>query len=197
MAGRKIAVVGLSSFTEGAHGEVSRAIARQRAAGAQAILLDLRDNGGGLLSEAVLVSSLFIPEGTIVSTRGRSRPRQVFSASGPSIPRRVPVLVLVNDASASASEIVAGALQDRRRARVAGVRTFGKGVFQEVHELPNGGALDLTVGEYYLPSGRNLGGGGVRKGSGVRPDLPARDNPATARDEALDVALGALAASTR
>ena len=80
---------------------------------------------------------------------------------------------------------------------MAGVRTFGKGVFQEVHELPNGGALDLTVGEYFLPSGRNLGGGGVRKGSGVRPDLPARDNPATARDEALDVALGALAASTR
>lgn len=197
VGGRRIGVVGLSSFTEGAHGEVGRAMARQRASGAEAILLDLRDNGGGLLSEAVLVASLFIPEGTIVSTRGRSRPRQVFTASGPSIPHKVPVLVLVNDASASASEIVAGALQDRDRARVAGVRTFGKGVFQEVRELPNGGALDLTVGEYFLPSGRNLGGGGVRKGSGVRPDLAARDDPATVRDEALDVALRALAASSR
>jgi carboxyl-terminal processing protease len=105
----------------------------------------------------------------------------------------VPVVVLVNENSASASEIVTGALQDRKRAAVVGTRTFGKGVFQEVKQLSNGGALDITVGEYFLPSGRNLGGGGVKKGAGIRPDVQAEDDPDTARDEALDRALDVLA----
>ena len=195
--GRRVAVVSLSAFTAGAHGEVREAIDRQRRRGARAVVLDLRDNGGGLLSEAVLVSSIFIPEGTIVSTDGRARERKVYSATGSSIPGRLPVVVLVNNGSASASEIVAAALQDRRRGRVVGTPTFGKGVFQEVRELPNGGALDITVGEYFTPSGRNLGGGGVRRGSGVRPDVRAADDPRTSRDEALDAAVRALAAASR
>ena len=114
-------------------------------------MLDLRDNGGGLLNEAVLVSSLFIPEGKIVTTRGRSRPERVFEATGSSIDTKIPVAVLVNGESASASEIVTGALQDRDRATVVGTRTFGKGVFQEIKQLSNGGALDITVGEYFTP----------------------------------------------
>ena len=133
----------------------------------------------------MLVSSIFIKEGTIVTTRGRSRPEHVFRASGHAISGSIPVVVLVDRDTASASEIVTGALQDRERAKVVGTRTFGKGVFQEVEQLSNGGALDITVGEYFTPSGRNLGGGGVKQGTGITPDVPAEDNPRTRPDEGL------------
>jgi carboxyl-terminal processing protease len=190
VGGTKVAHVRLTSFTSGAHTEVRRAVDRLIKRGAKAVVLDLRHNGGGLLNEAVGVSSIFIPEGTIVSTKGRERPRRVFEATGTSIDPKVPVVVLVDRDSASASEIVTGALQDRHRARVVGTRTFGKGVFQEIRRLSNGGALDITVGEYFTPDGRNLGGGGVKQGAGIRPDVRAVDNAKTPhRDEALDVAL--------
>ncbi len=187
--GREIAHVHLAGFTSGAHGEVGKAVRRLLKEGADGVVLDLRDNGGGLLNEAVMVSSVFIPDGKIVTTRGRSRPEQVYEATGGAIDEDVPVVVLVNDRSASASEIVTGALQDRDRATVVGTRTFGKGVFQEIEPLANGGALDITVGEYFLPSGRNLGGGGVSRGAGVTPDVKAEDDPKTPRDEALQAAL--------
>jgi carboxyl-terminal processing protease len=187
--GRKVAYVKLASFTSGAHGQVGKAVRGLLAKGAKAVVLDLRDNGGGLLNEAVGVSSIFIPEGKIVTTRGRARPEQVFRANGSSIPTKIPVAVLVNRESASASEIVTGALQDRDRATVVGTRTFGKGVFQEIKELSNGGALDITVGEYFTPKGRNLGGGGPKRGAGITPDVKAQDNDKTKRDEALDVAV--------
>jgi len=190
VGGTKVAHVRLTSFTSGAHTEVRRAVDRLVKRGAKAVVLDLRHNGGGLLNEAVGVSSIFIPEGTIVSTKGRERPRRVFEATGTSIDPKIPVVVLVDRDSASASEIVTGALQDRHRARVVGTRTFGKGVFQEIRRLSNGGALDITVGEYFTPDGRNLGGGGVKQGAGIRPDVRAVDNAKTPhRDEALDVAL--------
>jgi len=191
--GQKVAYVKLASFTSGAHGEVGKQVRELIGKGAKAVVLDLRDNGGGLLNEAVLVSSIFIPEGKIVTTRGRSRPERVFEATGSSIPTKTPMAVLVNGESASASEIVTGALQDRHRATVVGTRTFGKGVFQEIKQLSNGGALDITVGEYFTPSGRNLGGGGPKKGAGITPDVKARDDRATKRDEALAVALKTVA----
>ena len=122
-------------------------------------------------------------------TKGRARPERVYNAEGGAIKSSIPVVVLVDEASASASEIVTGALQDRKRAKVVGTRTFGKGVFQEIERLPNGGALDITVGEYFTPTGRNLGGGGVRRGAGITPDIQASDDPKTAKDEALDQAL--------
>jgi carboxyl-terminal processing protease len=189
---RKVGHVRLAGFSSGAHGEVSRAVRELLGDGADGIVLDLRDNGGGLLNEAVLISSIFIPEGKIVSTKGRSRPERVYEATGGAIPGNVPVVVLVNRRSASASEIVTGALQDRKRATVVGTRTFGKGVFQEIEQLSNGGALDITVGEYFLPSGRNIGGGGVAKGKGIAPDVKAVDDPKTKPDEALDEALGVV-----
>jgi carboxyl-terminal processing protease len=191
--GEKVAYVKLTSFTSGAHAEVNAAVRRLVRKGATAVVLDLRDNGGGLLNEAVLVSSIFIPEGNIVTTRGRARPERVFEATGSSISGKIPVAVLVNGESASASEIVTGALQDRHRATVVGTRTFGKGVFQEIKPLSNGGALDITVGEYFTPSGRNLGGGGTKRGAGITPDVRARDDRATKRDEALGVALKTVA----
>jgi carboxyl-terminal processing protease len=141
----------------------------------------------------VLTASVFISEGTIVTTDGRSRGRRVYRATGGAIRRSIPVVVLVDDGSASASEIVAAAIRDRGRGKVVGTRTFGKGVFQEVRELPNGGALDITVGEYFTPSGENLGGGGPKRGGGVRPRVQARDDPDTRRDEALERALRELA----
>jgi carboxyl-terminal processing protease len=187
--GHKIGWVHLSSFTSGAHSEVGNAVRKQISDGAQGIVFDLRGNGGGLLNEAVQIASIFVPDGKIVSTKGRARPEHVYNATGGAISGKIPVVVLVDDHSASASEIVTGALQDRKRATVVGTHTYGKGVFQEIERMSNGGALDITVGEYFTPSGRNLGGGGVNKGAGITPDVQAEDNLKTKPDEALDKAL--------
>lgn len=195
--GVKVADIALSSFTSGAHGELRQAVDSALKRGAKGIVLDLRGNGGGLLDEAVLVSSIFVGDGPVVITDGRTRGRRVFNATGDAIPGKVPVVVLVDRGTASSAEIVTGALQDRKRAQVVGTNTFGKGVFQEIKQLPNGGAVELTVGEYFTPSGRNLGGGGVRQGKGIAPDVRAIDKPSTPRDEALDVALSRLAARGR
>lgn len=186
-----------TSFTSNSSAQVRAAVDGLLARGARGIVLDLRGNGGGLLSEAVDTASIFIPDGTIVSTDGRARQRHVYTATGGAIREDVPVVVLVDRNTASSSEIVTGALQDRGRAEVVGTRTFGKGVFQEVRELPNGGALDITVGQYFLPSGKNIGGRGVSEGAGIQPNVRAKDNPDTPRDEALDAALRALAAESR
>jgi carboxyl-terminal processing protease len=196
--GRRYGVVVFTSFTEGSGAQVRAAVERVIGHGADGILLDLRGNGGGLLNEAVDVASIFIPDGTIVSTDGRARARHVYTATGGAIRRSVPLVVLVDRGTASSAEIVTGALQDRHRAEVVGTNTYGKGVFQEIRDLPNGGALDLTVGQYFLPSGRNIGGRGVAEGRGIAPDVQASDDPETTRrDEALDAALAQLAAEPR
>jgi carboxyl-terminal processing protease len=192
--GKKLAWVALSGFTSGSGDRVKAAVQKELKAGAKGVVLDLRHNGGGLLNEAVTVASVFLEDGRVVSTKGRARPEHVYNATGGAISPKIPVVVLVDGASASASEIVTGALQDRHRAKVVGTRTFGKGVFQEIETLSNGAALDITVGEYFTPSGRNLGGGGVRKGAGIRPDIKAQDNPKTPQDEALQTALKTVAA---
>jgi len=194
--GVKLAHVSLAQFTSGAHGAVGEKVRDLLDKGAKGVVLDLRDNGGGLLEEGVLVASIFIPEGTVVTTRGRNRPRREFTATGDAIPKDVPVVVLVNGGTASASEIVTGALQDDGRATVVGKQTFGKGVFQEIEGLGNGGALDITVGEYFTPKGRNLGPRGNQRG-GITPDVTAEDDPDTPRDEALDKALDVLAGKVR
>jgi carboxyl-terminal processing protease len=190
-------VVHLAQFSSGAHAEVYAALRRQKKRGAQAFVLDLRDNGGGLVSEAQLVASAFLADGPIVTTRGRSVQERTLRATGDPVVPKQPVVVLVNRGTASASEIVTGALQDRKRAKVVGQRTFGKGVFQEIIELSNGGALDITAGQYFTPDGRNLGGRGVTPGTGIAPDVKALDDPKTKRDEALDRALAILAGSCR
>ena len=192
--GRKLAVIALAQFSSGAHAELYRAIKRAEKRGAQGIVLDLRGNGGGLVTEAQLVASAFLKDGKIVTTKGRSVPTRTLEATGDPVAGRTPLVVLVDRDTASASEIVAGALQDRDRAEIVGTHTFGKGVFQQVVELSNGGALDITAGQYFTPNGRNLGGQGVSQGSGLTPDVRAKDNPKTPkRDEALDRALTALA----
>ena len=154
-------------------------------------MLDLRGNGGGLLTEAQLVSSIFIEDGKIVSTRGRSRPERTLEAEGDAIPEDIPVVVLVDGGSASASEIVTGALRDTGRGTVVGTRTFGKGLVQEVKPLSNGGVLDITVANYYLPGGKTI------SKAGIKPEVRAVDNPDTDRDEALPTALDTLLEQTR
>jgi carboxyl-terminal processing protease len=186
--GLKIGDLQLTSFTDGAGAELRTQVEKALGQHARALILDLRENGGGLLNEAVNVASIFIPDGTIVSTAGRSQPRQVYLAKGGAISASIPLVVLVDRGTASAAEIVTGALQDRHRALVVGTHTYGKGVFQEIQPLPNGGALDLTVGEYFTPDGRNLGGGGVKQGAGVTPNVYALANPGSRVDAALAAA---------
>ena len=190
--GHKIGVAELMAFSSGAHGLLSRDIKRLRAHGAKAIVLDLRGNPGGLLLEGVAVSSLFVENGKIVSVHGRHRGERTYDAEGDAIlPKDVPVVVLVDGGSASASEIVTGALRDRGRATVVGTRTFGKGLVQELQHLSNGGVLDLTVANYYLPKGETI------STKGIKPEVRADDDPDTDRDEALPVALDTLVKKLR
>jgi carboxyl-terminal processing protease len=195
--GIKLGVVRLTAFTDGSGAEVRTDVNKVLHAGAKALILDLRENGGGLLNEAVNVASIFIPDGTIVSTAGRSQPRQVYLARGGAISAGIPMAVLVDRDTASAAEIVTGALHDRGRAKVVGTHTYGKGVFQEIEPMSNGGALDITVGEYFTPNGHNLGGGGVREGAGLTPDVYAASNPSSRADHALSVAERVVAAGVR
>jgi len=189
--GRRVGVVRLLGFSSGAHGVLRRQIDDLLERGAEGVVLDLRGNGGGLLSEAVLVSSVFIEDGKVVSVRGRHRPERTENAEGDAIDEDIPVVVLVDGGSASASEIVTGALRDRGRATVVGTNTFGKGLVQEVEDLSNGGYLDLTVANYYLPGGKTIGT------DGLKPQVRARDKPRTKRDEALPVALDVLVDKAR
>ena len=116
-------------------------------------------------------------------------------ATGGAIPAAIPMVVLVDHNTASAAEIVTAALQDHHRAIVVGTHTFGKGVYQEEEQLTNGGAIDITVGEYFTPDGRNLGGGGVKQGAGVTPEVLVPNGVDS--EHGLQVALDTLAAQIR
>ena len=195
--GIKLGALTLTQFVDGAGAELRTQVEKVLHEGARGLILDLRDNPGGLLNEAVNVASIFIPDGTIVSTDGRAQPRQVYVAKGGAIPTSIPMVVLVDRGTASAAEIVTGALHDRGRAKVVGTRTYGKGVFQEIEPLPNGGALDFTVGEYFTPNGTNLGGGGVKEGAGIKPDIYAVTSPGAKTDTAFTVAERTVAAEVQ
>ena len=185
--GKKVAYVQLFTFSSGAHGELRDTIERLYREGAEGLVIDLRGNGGGLLNEAVLTSSLFVEDGTVVSTKSRSQGERDYEATGDALDPR-PTVVLTNRDTASASEILASALSDYDLATLVGTRTFGKGTFQEVIHLPAGGALDLTVGQYLTADGVSLAG------EGIKPDVRAEDDPNTpGRDEAVQEALSALA----
>jgi carboxyl-terminal processing protease len=189
--GKKVGVVKLLTFSSQAHTAVRQKIDDLQRQGAQAIVLDLRGNGGGLLQEAVGVGSNFIDRGPIVSTQGRAKPRNTYQASGGAISQNIPMAVLVDHGTASASEIVTGALHDYHRATIVGEKTFGKGVFEEVEPLSNGGALDLTVGRYFLPGGEPL------PEFGIQPDVVANQDPQNQTDTQLPVALKVVADQVR
>jgi carboxyl-terminal processing protease len=136
-------------------------------------VLDLRNNPGGLLDQAIAVSDAFLERGEIVSTRGRDPENsQRFSARPGDLSKGKPVVVLINGGSASASEIVAGALQDHKRATLVGTRSFGKGSVQTIIPIGNNGALRLTTARYYTPSGRSIQAKGIDPDIQVMPDVP-------------------------
>lgn len=159
--------VRLSSFNENAGADVKKAIAKLESKGKlRGLVFDLRTNPGGLLDQAVEVSSLFIDEGVVVSTIGRDRNQKEVKYARKGLARKdFPVAVLVNSSTASAAEIVAGALQDHNRAIVMGTPTFGKGSVQTVIELGPEMGLKLTIARYYTPSGRSI------QEKGVQPDI--------------------------
>src|SRR3954451_10214475 len=164
-----IGYVRLSQFTEQADAGLKAAVRnlKQQAGGKlKGLILDLRNNPGGLLDQAVAVSSDFINQGEIVSTRARHpEDSQRWDAKGTDILNGAPLIVLINGGSASASEIVSGALQDHHRAVLLGTGSFGKGSVQTVIPLPGNGAMRLTTARYYTPSGRSI------QGLGITPDV--------------------------
>lgn len=156
MVNAETGYIQLTDFTPGASREVADAVTRLKEQGAKRIILDLRDNPGGLLHEAVNIVSLFIPRGLeVVSTKGKAAEwNKTFSTLNAPLDISIPLAVLVNDGSASASEIVAGALQDYDRAILIGNRTFGKGLVQTTRPLAYNSQLKVTTAKYYIPSGR-------------------------------------------
>ncbi|MGH7728925.1 MAG: S41 family peptidase [Vulcanimicrobiaceae bacterium] len=162
--------IALGEFGSTSFDEVRRALLAGKAAGARGYIFDLRDNGGGLVDAAVQISSLFIPNGPIVSTVDRFGKRKVDEATGNYLGAR-PLVVLVNRYTASASEITAGAIQDDKVGTLIGERTFGKGVVQSIYGLSDGGALKITTDRYETPLGRDI------QHRGIEPDIVV-DQPA-------------------
>ncbi|KYF62662.1 S41 family peptidase [Sorangium cellulosum] len=165
---RDVAYVRLKQFQDGTHEEMLRAAARVRAASKAplaGVILDLRNNPGGLVHEAEAVADEFLSSGTIYSTRQRSKVVDEAKAHDGGAFASLPVVALVNEYSASAAELVAGALQDSGRATVVGATTFGKGSVQTIYELPGGAGVRLTTMRYYTPNGRSI------QAQGIRPDI--------------------------
>lgn len=186
--GRKLGYVGLVSFSEGVHAQLCVAVQKVEKQGVEGVVLDLRGNGGGLLEEAVLSASVFLPKDeVVVTTDSRTQGHAVYKTVGDNLPV-LPVVVLIDRNTASAAEILTAALADDADAEVVGTRSYGKGVFQQEIDLSNGGALKLTIGEYFTPDGVNLA-----KSHGIHPDVRAPNLPRTKRDEGLERALGVLA----
>jgi carboxyl-terminal processing protease len=164
-----VGYVRITSFTEQTEDglkEGIRKLRREIGDRMKGLVLDLRNNPGGLLDQAISVSDSFLDQGEIVSTRGRrSDSAQRYNAELGDLTDGLPMVVLINGGSASASEIVAGALQDHRRAVVLGTRSFGKGSVQTIIPLPGNGAMRLTTARYYTPSGRSI------QATGIEPDI--------------------------
>lgn len=184
-----VMAIRIHAFTRGVGRQVRDALAGNTDAYSGGIILDLRDNPGGLLDEAVEVASVFLDGGPVVSYQRRGAPDRTLLAV-PGGDTTTPLAVLVDHSSASAAEVVAGALQDRNRAVIVGQRTFGKGSVQEPARLSDGSALELTVGGYLTPAGRAIDGRGIEPDVLVDPAAP----PAVAQARAVEVLKGLMAA---
>ncbi len=177
----------LSNFTGTTTNEMEKALDKLEHAEVplKGLILDLRNNGGGLLNQSIKVSDLFIDEGNILSIKGRNpKNTKVFKASPSTVKRNYPLVVLINGGTASASEIVAGALQDHKRALILGTTSFGKGSVQTVETLRDGSGLKLTIARYYTPNDRSI------QAKGIEPDIYLRyrtldPSEAAAKDESL------------
>jgi len=188
VGGRTLGYVRMLSFSEGVHALLREAVEKVVKKGAEGVVLDLRENGGGLLEEAVLSAGIFLPKNeVVVTTNSRTQGHAVYKTGGDNLPP-MPLVVLIDRNTASAAEILTAALADDAGAKVVGTRSYGKGVFQQELGLSNGGALKLTIGEYFTPKGVNLA-----RSHGVHPDVKVQNIPSTPRDEALERALSVLA----
>jgi carboxyl-terminal processing protease len=195
---RRVAYIRIAQFNDRTVAEVDAALARIRADGVSGIILDLRDNGGGSLTAAVGVVDRFISEGAIVSIRGRGDTGRTWDATSSSEDLHIPMVVLINQGSASASEVVAGALRDNGCAKIIGTRSYGKGSVQDVLQLPDGaGTVKITTARYYLPSGtsphRAVGASrwGVEPDTGFRVPMTEEQSIARAAARQLREAGGA------
>jgi carboxyl-terminal processing protease len=185
-----VEVVRIAAFTRGVGAAVRKAIATSDPKSLSGVVLDLRGNPGGLLTEGVEVASAFLDGGAVVSYEKHGEPVHHLDALAGG-DTTVRLVVLVDEGTASAAEVVAGALQDRNRAVIVGTRTYGKGSVQEPSQLSDGSAIELTVGRYLTPSGRSL------DGVGIEPDVlvSSKAGSATAEQRALEVLRGLVAAS--
>jgi carboxyl-terminal processing protease len=176
------AYIRLTSFIENSASDMTRQLKehQKKYKHIKGLVLDLRHNPGGLLDQAVQISDLFLEQGTIVSTMGRNKKeKEVLYAKKAGTLENFPLIVLIDEYSASASEIVAGALQDNKRALIMGRRSFGKGSVQSVVKLGDGSGLKLTVGRYYTPSGKSI------QAEGIHPDVEVPDIDADSLEQAL------------
>lgn len=188
--GERVGYVKLSRFTRGAGSALREAVAGLRRDDVTALVLDLRGDPGGLVTEAVGVAGVLLPDDTpVVVTEGLNSPRRTFRTDGEPAAGDLPLVVLVDRGSASASEIVAGAVRDADRGSLVGQRTFGKALVQSTVPLRDGGALRLTTARYLTPAGFDLAE------RGLPPDVAVMDDPATPPDEALRRALAVAAAA--
>jgi carboxyl-terminal processing protease len=187
----KLAYIRVFSFPAGAAERLEQATSQLVEQGATGAIIDLRDNPGGLLSQAVDVASVYIQDGIVCRTDGLHEEAHEYRVTGVATHRSLPLVVLVNGGSASAAEIVAGALVDHDRATLVGERTFGKASVQTIAPLRAGGALKLTTAKYLTPAGADI------TDLGLEPSVIAADNPLTERDEGLQIARRALAQVVR
>jgi len=186
--GKKIGVITLLEFDQGAAAAVRAAVTALTAQGANGLVLDLRGNPGGLVDEAVSLVGIFVPKGSpVVTTVGLHDPRQTLKTTATPA-TALPLVVLVDRYSASASEIVSGALRDDGRAILVGERTFGKAVVQETVVLPNHGALHFTIARYLTPKGVDL------NHKGLTPNIVVATTPTASADPAINEAAAAAAA---
>jgi carboxyl-terminal processing protease len=188
-AGRSWADVKVTAFSRGTAARLRRTVEQLQSRGAAGFVLDLRENPGGLLTQAVSAASLFLSRGVVVTLRGAHRSPAVYRAHG-EVATSLPLVVLVDRQTASSAEVLAAALHDHHRALVVGERTYGKALVQSIDPLDDGGALELTVAHYYTASGTDI------SGVGVAPDVQAVDRPLTPVDEALAAGLQALVRPT-
>jgi carboxyl-terminal processing protease len=184
--GTRIGYLRLLSFPEASAERIDNAVARLVERGAQGIVLDLRDNPGGLLGQAIQTASVFLEEGVVCTTAGVNQDERVYEVTGRATHPDLPLVLLLNRGSASASEILAAALGEHERSVLVGRRTYGKASVQSIRPLSNGAALKLTTATYLTPSGFDL------TGVGIRPHVRAVDDPLTRTDEALRAAQRAL-----
>lgn len=177
--GKKVAHIKLSRFGERTNTEWDQAIAKILAEpGVDGVILDMRNNPGGFFDGAIKIASDFIENGVVVSQKGKTT-QQDFRAQGRARLGNLPVEVLVNRGSASASEIVAGALRDQRGAKLFGEKTFGKGTVQDRRQLGNGGGLHVTIAQWLMPKGESI------QDTGLPVDIEVEDNTETPEDEVL------------